>query len=217
MENTATAEGRMPSEYDYRLYDQIWQRVSPELNPYPEVRPGGAPAGAAPPAPAAPAAAAPAARQEPDASLPGAEENPCCMGSAAQTDIAVVTGFIEEEAAGWRCCMRLGQRASRQEAGRLFRRIAEEKREAVRSLAAAHYLITGTCYQPAVSVAPMRWENICQALRACYHQEACSGLNYQRAADATGDLCLQELFNRLGEQSYRRARAVLEVLGRLVT
>ena len=23
---------------DYRAYDKIWQRVSPELNPYPEVR-----------------------------------------------------------------------------------------------------------------------------------------------------------------------------------
>ena len=23
---------------DYRMYDRIWQRVSPELNPYPDVR-----------------------------------------------------------------------------------------------------------------------------------------------------------------------------------
>ena len=26
--------------YDYRLYDRIWQRVSPDLVPYPELRNG---------------------------------------------------------------------------------------------------------------------------------------------------------------------------------
>ena len=26
--------------YDYRLYDRIWQRVSPDLAPYPELRNG---------------------------------------------------------------------------------------------------------------------------------------------------------------------------------
>ena len=24
--------------YDYRMYDRIWQRVSPDLEPYPELR-----------------------------------------------------------------------------------------------------------------------------------------------------------------------------------
>ena len=26
---------------DYRMYDRIWQRVSPDLNPYPHIRDGG--------------------------------------------------------------------------------------------------------------------------------------------------------------------------------
>ena len=43
--------------YDYRMYDRIWQRVSPELDPYPEVR--AETAGAVPPAPAEPPAPAP--------------------------------------------------------------------------------------------------------------------------------------------------------------
>ena len=38
--------------YDYRKYDQVWQRVNPRENPYPEVRvSAAAPAGANAPAP----------------------------------------------------------------------------------------------------------------------------------------------------------------------
>ena len=38
--------------YDYRKYDQVWQRVNPQENPYPEARiSAAAPAGANAPAP----------------------------------------------------------------------------------------------------------------------------------------------------------------------
>ena len=59
-------------------------------------------------------------------------------------------------------------------------------------------------------------ESLPQALRACYHQDACSGLNYQRAADETLDPCLQKLFARLSAQAYRRAEDVMALLGCLV-
>lgn len=32
-------------EKDYRRWDEVWRRVAPELNPYPEIRGGAAPAG----------------------------------------------------------------------------------------------------------------------------------------------------------------------------
>ena len=63
-----------PVTYDYRLYDRIWQRVSPELVPYPALRSGEESAPAVPPAPDAPA-------------LPGALPDPCCMGSAAAAPV----------------------------------------------------------------------------------------------------------------------------------
>ena len=59
-------------------------------------------------------------------------------------------------------------------------------------------------------------ESLPQALRACYHQEACNGFNYRRAADETMDLCLRKLFTRLGEQSYRRSEEIMALLGRLL-
>jgi len=224
----------MPTAYDYHLYDQVWQRVAPDLNPYPEVRaaagagvppapmPPNPPSNAAPSNPMPPAST-PTPRMEPPApdtgveNLPGAEKNPCCMGTEAQDDLEVVTGFIEEELAERRCCMALAQNACRQDAQKLLYRIAREKRDAAKELSAAYYLITGTCYTPAISVEPMRWESLCGALRDCYHQEACNALNYQRAADGTGDLCLQKLLNRLGEQSYRRAEDVMALISKMVT
>ena len=58
--------------------------------------------------------------------------------------------------------------------------------------------------------------NLAEALRSCYHQEACAGLNYARAADETTDKCLTDLFNRLSGQSYQRAEDVMALLGKVV-
>ena len=73
-----------PEVYDYRQYDRIWQRVAPNLEPYPEVRQGetAVPAVQTGALPAGTDALTPAqVRQE--SQLPGAEADPCCMGSAA--------------------------------------------------------------------------------------------------------------------------------------
>ena len=40
--------------YDYRKYDQVWKRVNPQENPYPEARGSAAPAKNTPAAPAPP-------------------------------------------------------------------------------------------------------------------------------------------------------------------
>ena len=74
-----------PETYDFRKYDQIWQRVAPNLEPYPDLREPAVPA--VPPLPsggtASGAPAVPAAE-----TLPGAEQDPCCMGTAAREELA---------------------------------------------------------------------------------------------------------------------------------
>lgn len=226
MENT-TFGGQAPSPaYDYRVYDQVWQRVTPGMDPFSsdpaaagmtEAPRSGPPVTAAAP-PAIQAAAAPAARQESggEGTLPGAEANPCCMGTDARESLEVVEGFLQEELAESRCCQSLACRVRNQQAARLMRQAASEKRAAAKELCAAYYLITGERYSPAITVEHLQWEDLTQALRSCYHQEACNGLNYQRAADETLDVCLQKLFTKLGEQSYRRAEEVMDLLGRLI-
>lgn len=218
MENTMSG-GQAPSPaYDFRIYDQVWQRVAPGEDPY-----GGDGAAPAPsPVPAVPAQTAPvqaAANQAVPAqegALPGAEPNPCCMGSEALDSVEVLEGFIQEELAASRCCQSLSCHVRNQAAAQLLRRIACEKQAAAREMCAAYYLITGSRYAPAVTVERMCWDSLAQALRSCYHQEACGGLNYARAADETTDLCLTELFNRLSKQAYRRAEDVMDLLGRMI-
>lgn len=247
MENTIFGGGQTPSPaYDFRIYDQVWQRVVPGVDPYaaesiaprtPRAEPaqvpaaiGQAAAGQAAAgqaavgqtaveqtAAASQTAAGQAAIEQAEGSLPGAERNPCCMGTEAQSSVEILEGFIEEELAGQRCCVSLACCVRNPAAARLLRRIACEKRAAVRELCGAYYLITGQRCTTAVTVEHTRFGDLAQALRSCYHQEACAGFNYQRAADEAADPCLQKLLNRLGAQSYRRAEDVLTLLGTVVS
>ena len=73
-----------PEIYDFRQHDRLWQRVGPGLEPYPETT----------------AEAMPRREELPPAQesqLPGAEPNPCCMGSEAMELLTVLEGYIEEE------------------------------------------------------------------------------------------------------------------------
>ena len=229
MENTMPGGQAVSPAYDYRVYDQVWQRVTPGMDPF-SSDPSAAGMTEAPqtvsPAPtvnstasAAPvSAAAPAPRQESggEAALPGAAPNPCCMGTEARESLDVLEGFLQEELAEAGCCQSLACRVRNRQAARLFQQSAAEKRAAAKELCAAYFLITGNPHTSTVTVEHLHWENLPQALRACYHQEVCNGLNYQRAADETLDLCLQKLFARLSEQSYRRAERVMDLLGSLI-
>lgn len=207
MENTILS-GQTPSPaYDYRNYDQVWQRVTPGVDPYSDNAMDQP----------APLVNQPAVRQEDSGpNLPGANPDPCCMGSSAQESTLVLEGFIQEELAGCRQCQCLAGCTRNQAAAQLFRRIANEKHGAAREMCGAYYLITGTCYAPSVTVEHTRWCNLAEMLRACYHQEACAGLNYARAADETEDKCLTDLFNKLSEQSYQRAEDIMNLLGKIV-
>lgn len=230
MENTMPGGKAVSPAYDYRVYDQVWQRVTPGMDPF-SSDPSAAgmteaaqavspvpPVNPAAPAASAAVAAAPAPRQESGgvAALPGAEPNPCCMGTDAGDSLEVLEGFLQEELAEAGCCQSLACRVRNRQAARLFQQAAAEKRAAAKELCAAYFLITGNPHTSTVTVEHMQWENLSQALRACYHQEACNGFNYQRAADETLDLCLQKLFARLSGQSYRRAERAMELLGNLI-
>lgn len=203
--------------YDYRMYDSVWQRVSPGCDPYGEIHAAQneqrSEPHSTPPPQAAQTLPAPV---ENEGTLPGAQLNPCCMGSAAMDSIKVLEGFIEEEIAQRRCYIALASRLCYGGAAQLLRALAQEKQTAVRDLKSAYYLITGSCYETIVSIDHMRWNSPADALRSIYHQEACNGFNYQRAADETVDPCLQKLFNRLSAQAFARADAVMELLGRIL-
>lgn len=199
-----------PEVYDFRRYDRVWQRVAPDLEPYPGVS---APAAVSAPQPQQTVSAGALARQE--SQLPGAAQDPCCMGSAAAEMLEVLTGFIEEELADRRYFLAISRQAPSWARQRL-RDIAADEGAHARRLMAAHYLITGQCYRPALAGGAVTIGRWCPALRERYHMEACNGMNYARAADGTTDPCLAKLLTELSDDEYRHAGELMAMLERSI-
>ena len=187
-------EQKNPSVYDYDACRALWQRVSPSEDPYP--------------------AAEEMATQSGELSLPGAEGDPCCMGTAAADSVEVLQGFLREELGDAQVYAYLAANLPRRETARLFRALSEEEKRHARDLAAAIYLITGKPYCPRVCVERPDMGDLCALLRALYHSEACAGYNYARAGEETLDLCLGKLFAAMSADEYRHAETLLKLLGR---
>lgn len=178
---------------------QIWRRVSPQLDPYP----------------ASSAQTADTADYESDSlTLPGASEDPCCMGTQALSSLEVLQGFWREEIIDARTYLAFSRRAPNPEARRLLHALAADETEHARQLQSAHYLITGKPYRAEVCAPPFAVNGYCAALRARYHEEVCGGFNYARAAAEISDFCLEKIFNQLSADEYRHAELLRKLLGK---
>ena len=204
MENELSAAQN--AAYDYRRCARVWQRVDPSLDPYPDVR------AAAAMAADTPGDGLSAAERNAELTLPGAQADPCCMGTAALESLEVLQGFIREELADRRTYLFLARRAPTAEARQVFRAIASDEGRHARRLLAAVYLITGERYCPAICYPPLRCDGYCAALRERYHEEVCGGFNYRRASQETLDPCLQQLLLAFSQDEYRHANAMLCLL-----
>lgn len=204
MENELSAAQN--AAYDYRRCARVWQRVDPTLDPYPDVR------AAAAMAADTPGDGLSAAERNAGLTLPGAQADPCCMGTAALESLEVLQSFIREELADRRTYLFLARRAPTAEARQVFRAIASDEGMHARRLFAAVYLITGERYCPAICYPPLRCDGYCAALRERYHEEVCGGFNYRRASQETLDPCLQQLLLAFSQDEYRHANAMLCLL-----
>lgn len=203
-----------PGVYDYRQYDRVWQRVAPNLEPYPKME---VPAMAKLPGQPTPetnqtSEAAPTT-QIPEEQLPGAQADPCCMRSAAEDMLPVIEGFIEVELSDRRYYTAFARQApswARQQ----LRELSAAAGARAKRLMAVYYLTTGRCYQASISAERIFIGQWCSALRERYHVEACNAMNYLRAADGTTDPCLERLLNELGEESYHNSNKIMALLER---
>ncbi len=143
----------------------------------------------------------------------GAQANPCCMGTEAETDTAVVAGFVEDEQAEKRQLQALA-RQSPLWARQTLWGLASQAAARVRRLLATYYLITGEAYSPAVCAEKIYVGKWLPALRERYHGAACTAMNYARAADGTPDPCLGDLFRDLSADAFEDAEAVARILER---
>lgn len=183
------------SAYDYEHCRAVWKRVAPEQEPYP-------------PQPQKEAA------QNAELTLPGAQADPCCMGTAAELSLEVMQGFLREELGGAQVYAFLASRVPRREVSRVLRAMAEEEKRHARDLAAAIYLVTGTPCCPRVCAEKPEMNDLCALLRRLYHEEVCGGFNYARAAEETLDPCLAKLFSAMSADEYRHAEELMKLLGR---
>jgi len=179
--------------YDYDCCRRVWQRVNPQENPYPTMRSNAA--------------------EQSELSLPGAEGNPCCMGTKALESIEVLEDFIRGEIEDARKYAALAKTAPTQ-TRKAFHRMAEDERGHARKLSAVYYLITGRRYCPQVVTQKQRYPSFFAMLRSFYHEEACGGFNYLRASEEALDYCLENIFSELSQDEYRHADCLLDLLGK---
>ena len=195
-----------PEILDLRQQNRVWERVGPQLPPYGEMgednkrfhtelmpRP------------------AQQVFDRNEAVLPGAEVNPCCMGSAAEEAVAVIAGFGEDELSECRHLQALSRQAPGWAVGQL-RDLAGQHANQAKRLFAIYYLITGNCYTPVQQTERIYVGRWCPALRERYHAAACNGMNYERASEETTDICLKALLRELSEASYQQANVLLRIL-----
>ena len=172
---------------DYQQWDRVWQRVAPELDPYPEVRQAMAP----------------------QSSL---EEHRCGLPSTGALDTETLCGFIEEELDGRRAYLAYAGCAPNASAKRVLRQLAMEEAGHARRLMSVYYILTGECYQPAVCTQRMELLPWCQALRRLYQEECCSAEQYQRAARGMEDICLRRILVQISDDEYRHATMLMRLL-----
>jgi len=182
----------LSAAHDYPLCRQVWQRVNPQEEPYPMMN---------------------SATQENELQLPGAEENPCCMGTEAQESLKVLQGFIRGEMADQKKYAVLAVSAPTQRARKLFCTLARDEKNHLQRLLATYYLITGERYEEHLVLQKAKYPSFPAMLRSFYHEEVCGGLNYLRASEETLDYCLEKLLAELSQDEYRHAEDLLDLLG----
>jgi hypothetical protein len=144
--------------------------------------------------------------------LPGAEADPCCMGSEAQSMLEVLEGFAQEELVDAATFRQLCRCARCRADAAVLRELGQAADCRAREINAACFLITGVQKRlctAAVVLPRLPWRAL---LRERYHGAACNGLNYARAADAAADPCLQKMLSRFSGECYDGAERILRLL-----
>lgn len=182
----------MPEEYDFRQHDRIWQRVSPGLTPYPELRTEGG--------------------SSAELRLPGAEVDPCCLGSVAQESIPVLEGFLEEEQQALALERALHRRAPTSMTAAVLERLVKGGEDIQRRLSAVIFLVEGYWAEKEQVLPKTRLRGFAEGLRTAYHLEICGAQNYERAAEGTTDACLSRILRQFAQEKYTRADRILKLL-----
>ena len=170
--------------YDYRLYDEIWQRVAPELNPYPEVRSGEM-----------------------------SQASPALPSTApSNTQAEILRDLVDEELEGRRMYLAYARCAPNNNARRILRQLAEEEGRHARRFLSLYYLLSGKCYKPISTNDCIAMPPWCQALRQRYHGEIHAAMRYEQLSRESDDLIVAQTMAEFSKDEQRHARQLLCLL-----
>lgn len=192
----------IPMELDQAAFQRVWERVMPRDRPDcpftlevpEELTPS--------PQPMIRSVLSPLPRQEAPQPVP-------CLGEASVGELPRLEELIRGEQR-----LRHTYRALARQMGPrgLFSTLADEKKQQLRRLLAAHFLISGREYSPTFSGTPALPKTRALALREGFRGEQMAAAALMEAAQATADPCLSQLYRALAEENGEHAQRLRTAL-----
>lgn len=193
---------QLPSP-DRETFQRVWRRVMPQDRPdcpftldAPDASlPASAPV-------TLPAAVPPATPQLPPVA---------CLGPSSADQLPTLDRLLLLTAEAWQAYSSMGGRASQ---ATLPTALAQAKRQQLRRLATARFLISGESYR-LDQVKPTQTAALPLTIRERYQAEQQAALQFLTAAEATADPCLTDLYRALAMENQTHAGQLREWLERM--
>ncbi len=176
-------------EMDLRACDAVWQRVAPELNPYPEVR------------------AAALAAETPCAAMEAKRQTVRCDDAMTPEALAAA---VEEELAARRAYL-AHARCTGGSTGRALMQLASDSGRHACRLRSLYFLLTGECYRPFPVCGQAEILSLCPFLRRRYQLAMETAAMYDGWAAASDD-CMAASLRNMAETMRCQAATLMGLL-----
>lgn len=177
-------------EMDLRRCDAVWQRVAPDLNPYPEVR------------------AAALAPEAPCAAMEAEPETVRCHDAMTPEALAAA---VEEELAARRAYL-AHARCAGGNTGRTLMQLASDSARHACRLRSLYFLLTGECYRPFSVCGQAEILSLCQFLRRRYQLAVEAAAQFDDWADGMSDGCTASAMRGMADDKRCQAAALMGLL-----
>lgn len=174
-------------ELDPRRCDAVWQRVAPDLNPYPEVRAA---------ALEQPRTAAEAKREE---------------GQYAAVTPEMLAAAVEDALSARRAYL-AHARAAGGSAGRALAQLASDSARHACRLRGLYYLLTGRCYRPFAVCGQAEILGLCPFLRRRYQLAVETAARYDGWAETMADGCMASAVRGMADGMRCQAATLMGLL-----
>lgn len=188
---------------DRETFQRVWRRVMPQDSP-------GCPIALNDDA-SQPSVPAMAPVPSPAPSLPAQGSTVACLGPSSAGAIPTLDQLLLLTAGAWQAYLAMSGRANQ---ATLPTALAQAKRQQLRRLAAARFLISGEPYKLS-ELKSAQPSSLPLAIRERYQAEQQAALDFLTAAGAVSDPCLIDLYRALAMENQTHAGQLREWLERM--